>query len=84
MGILVSGTPDFEQGKLLGVPVILDTTGHEQAHGTFDMAQQWGLADHVRALVFDITASNSWWKIGVYVQLERLLNKKLLLLAVVI
>jgi len=26
LGILVSGMPDFEQGKLLGVPVILNTT----------------------------------------------------------
>src|SRR6218665_3363987 len=29
----------------------------------FAMAQQWHLADHVRALVFDTTASNSGWKL---------------------
>ena len=81
LGVLVSGMPDFEQGKLLGVPVILNTTGQEQANATFAMAQQWGLAHHVRALVFDTTASNSGWKIGACVQLERLLNKKLLMLA---
>jgi len=45
------------------------------------MAQQWGLAHHVRALVFDTTVSNSGWKIGACVQLERLLNKKMLMLA---
>jgi len=33
----------------------------------FAMAQQGCLADHVRALVFDTTASNSGWKIGAYV-----------------
>ena len=39
------------------------------------MAQQWRLADHVRALVFDTTASNSGWKIGACVSLQGLAKK---------
>jgi hypothetical protein len=81
LGILVSGVPTAEEGKVLGVPVIDSSTGMDQANATFNLAQQWGLCDNVRALVFDTTASNTGWKIGACVQLETLLGRKLLMLA---
>lgn len=81
LGILVSGMPDFEEGKLLGIPVITNTTGEEQARATSSLANEWKLSDNVRSLVFDTTASNSGLKIGACVQLEKLLDKKLFMLA---
>ena len=81
LGILVSGVPDCEEGKLLGVPIIAGSTGEEQAKATFSIAQEWDLLDNVRALVFDTTASNSGRKIGACVRLENLLERKLLMLA---
>ena len=68
--------PDFEEGKLLGVPVITNSTGEEQANATNGLAREWELIDQVRALVFDTTASNSGWRIGACVKLEALLQKK--------
>ena len=81
LGVLVSGMPDFEESKLLGVPVITNSTGEEQANATFGLAREWELIDQVRALVFDTTASNSGWRIGACVKLEALLQKKLFMLA---
>ena len=66
----MSGMPDFEEGKLLGVPIVHSSTGEEQATATFTVAQEWEVTDHVRALVFD-TASNSGWKTGACVQLDK-------------
>ena len=40
----------------------------------FAMAQQWRLADHVRALVFDTTASYSGWKLVPVFNLKDLLK----------
>ena len=45
------------------------------------MAQHCQLTDHVLGLVFDTTASNTGWKIGTCVLLEKLLCKKLMMLA---
>ena len=81
LGILVSGVPTAEEGKVLGIPVIDSSKGADQAKVTFNLAQQWGLCDNVRALVFDTTASNTGWKIGACIQLETFLNKKLFMLA---
>jgi hypothetical protein len=81
LAILVSGMPKYEEGKLLGVSIISSSTGEEQAKATYNMAEKWQLTDHVRALVFDTTASNSGWRIGACVLLERRLDKKLLMLA---
>ena len=61
LAILISGTPDYEQGKLLGVPEIVDSTGPSQATATFSLVQQWDLADNIVGLSFDTTASNSGW-----------------------
>ena len=71
LAILISGTPDYEQDKLLGVPEIVDSTGPSQATATFSLVQQCDLAD------FDTTASNSGWQNGACVKIEILLEKKL-------
>ena len=51
------GSPHM--GKLLGVPIITNSTGEEQAKATFELATQWSISNNVRAPIFDTTASNS-------------------------
>ena len=58
LAVLVSGMPEFEAGKVLGVPIIINLTGEEQARATFDLANEWDISGNVRFLVFDTTASN--------------------------
>ncbi|GBO06605.1 hypothetical protein AVEN_59007-1 [Araneus ventricosus] len=79
--ILVSGLPDFEEGKVLGIPVITNTTGEEQARTTFSLANEWEISDNVRSFVFDATATNSRWKTEACVRLENFFDKKLFMLA---
>ena len=72
---------DFEEGKVLGIPVIINTTGEEQARATLDLANEWDISGNVRSLIFDTTASNLRYKSGACVRLEKLFSKKLFLLA---
>ena len=44
--------PDAEEGKILGIPIITNTTGKEQAKTTFALANEWEISDIVRSLVF--------------------------------
>ena len=41
LAILISGTQDYEQGKLLGVPEIVGSAGSSQATATFSLVQRW-------------------------------------------
>ena len=77
LAILISGTPGYELGKLLGVLEIVDSTGSSQATATFSLVQQWDLADNIVGLSFDTTASNSGWQNGACVKIEILLEKKM-------
>ena len=71
---------EYEQGKPLATPVILKTEPQELAKATFAMAQQCGLVNHVSALV--LTQQHQPLEEGlVLFELERLLGKKLLMLA---
>jgi hypothetical protein len=81
IAVLISRMPEFEEGKLLGIPVINNSTAEEQAKATYEIVQRWKVADNIRALVFDTTASNSGWRRGACVRIELLLEKKLFMLA---
>ena len=75
--VIASGSPDYTDGKLLGVQQIENATGKVQAEATFEMVELWELKDHVKALVFDTTASNSGWKSGAAKYLEDMIGSKL-------
>ena len=70
LAILISGTPGYEQGKLLGVPEIVDSTGSSKTTAIFSLVQQSDLADNIVGLSFDTTASNSGWQNGACVKLK--------------
>lgn len=52
LGVL-SGAPEYMDGKLLGIPSLGDFQGQTQAHATYNLHEVWDAA-----LVFDTTASN--------------------------
>ena len=59
LAVLVSGAPNYTEGKLLGVSNLTDSTGKSQADASYDLLNVWGLVDNTIALVFDTTASNT-------------------------
>lgn len=81
LAVIVSGAPEYTEGKLLGVPSLLDSTGKSQADASYDLLDVWDLTDNIVALVFDTTASNSGIHKGAATLLEQRLGKKLLYLA---
>ena len=76
---ITSGSPSYTNGKLLGITKFDSPTGIAQAEASRDMLQLWQLADSVRALVFDTTASISGWKQGAAKLLEEKLRRKVFL-----
>jgi len=81
LAVLLSGEPEYREGKLLGVPSLTDSKGKTQADATYDLLEAWDICDRVVALVFDTTASNSGVHKGAAKLLEERLNRKLLYLA---
>ena len=73
LAILISGTPGYEQFKLLGVPEIVDSTGSSQATATFSLVDQLDLSDNLVGLSFDTTALNSGRQNCTCVKIEILL-----------
>ena len=76
LAVLVSGTPQYEEGKLLGVPFIESSTGIQQCNATLELIETWGLTDNIVGLVFDTTASNSGINKGAAKLIEEKLGKK--------
>ncbi|XP_048504680.1 uncharacterized protein LOC125499694 [Athalia rosae] len=66
--------------KILAIPVLDDGTGQSQADAMFDVINDWGIPDFIKALCCDTTAANLGSNKGAAVSLERLLEKKLLYL----
>jgi len=81
LAILVSGSPEYTEGKLLGVPSLVDSTGKSQSDASYDLLEVWELVDNIVALVFDTTSSNSGVNKGAAKLLEERLNKKVFYLA---
>lgn len=59
MAVLISGKPQIESPKLLGIPVIPDSTGVAQHLAVVDLLEDWGILKNVIGLCFDTTASNT-------------------------
>ena len=59
LSVLVSGTSTYKEGKLLGVQRLEKASGTAQTDASYDLLEVWNLKQHVKALVFDTTASNT-------------------------
>ena len=77
LSVLISGTSTYKESKLLGVKRLEKASGKAQANAGYDLLEVWNLKQHVKALVFDTTASNTGWNNGAAKCLEKLLDQKL-------
>ena len=81
LAILLS-SPSMSSEQLLGVPPVPNGTGEEVAEKVLEVFKHWGVtADHVVAMSFDTTASNTGVRSGACIKLESELGRKLLYLA---
>lgn len=64
--------------QLLEVPALKSGTGREQASAVCKAILEWGLQDHIKALVFDTTAVNTGRFNGTCTIIEHSLQKQLL------
>ena len=82
--ILVSGAPNWLEGKLLDVAELVDeeggpsSTGQAQFQANKEMIKLWDLKRDVRAFVFDTTASNTGCRKGCCTLLEKWLGRQVL------
>lgn len=78
VGILVSGKPELEIPKLLGIPVISSITGAAQHDAIVNLLRSWKVIDNVVGLVFDTTASNTGRIKGCATVIEKTLDRAVL------
>ena len=81
MAILVTGSPHFEEGKLLGIPSLERGTAVMIAGAFIELIRAWKLDTKITAIVFDTTSVNSGHRGGSVLLIEKELNQKLLYLA---
>ncbi|KAK4024350.1 hypothetical protein OUZ56_009768 [Daphnia magna] len=81
VSILVSGKPYLDTPKLLGVPIISDSTGLSQKNAVSDLLSTWKITESVIGLVFDTTASNTGIHRGCATLLEKELGRAIMWLA---
>ena len=73
--ILMSG---FQAERLLGVPKLPNGTGEATSNAVITMVHEWGIENHVKAMCFDTTASNTDIRSGACDVIETRLGKNLL------
>ena len=85
--IVVSGAPQYTEGKIIDVVELTDedgrptSTGLAQAEAVFDTIQDWGVSDNIVAYNFDTTASNTGPYSGAAIRLNFLQDKPVFYLA---
>jgi hypothetical protein len=75
---LISGFPQLESPKLLGVPNITNSTGRQQHDAVVRLLGKWGVFKELIALVFDTTSSNTGRFQGAATYIERTLGHAVL------
>ena len=84
--ILLSGYPEFEEGKLIGVIELVDEegkmsgTGESQCNACITQVRDWGAEGAIVALCFDTTSSNTGRIRGAAIRLHSELGVPLLYL----
>lgn len=73
--VLVSGGG---KSKLLGIPKLTSGTGQQMAAAVVECIEDWNITEHVKAMCFDTTASNTGNKKGACVAIETMLDRTLL------
>lgn len=81
LAVIMSGLPEYVEGKILAIPQIESSSGEKQATTAYEVLCSWELENRIVALAFDTTASNTGRIKGAAKLLEEKLGKKLLYLA---
>ena len=77
LAVLVSGAPHFIEGKVLGIPSLVDdennptSTGEAQFSACLDLIDEWNVKDNICAMCFDTTSSNTGAHRGACSRLQR-------------
>ncbi|XP_065665116.1 uncharacterized protein LOC136086720 [Hydra vulgaris] len=79
VAVLISGS--LNGPKLIGVPLIKDSTGKTQCDEVVKLAQGWNILEDIVGICFDTTASNTGNKKGAATLIEIELKRPLLWLA---
>ena len=59
LAVVISGPPDYTEGKVIDVVEIDSSTGQAQAEAVWSVLGHCQAADNIRGFVFDTTASNT-------------------------
>src|ERR1051325_2289694 len=78
VAVIVTG---YRVEKLLGVPKLRSGKGSVQANAFVELVTEWSVADKIKALSFDTTASNTGQKNGACTLIMQQLKTNLLHLA---
>ena len=78
LAIVLSGSPNMVEGKMLEVEEISDGTGKTQCETTFAVLAACRATDSIRAVVFDTTASNTGIRQGAASRLVEKLGRVLM------
>jgi hypothetical protein len=83
IAVVISSAGGDISGQFLASPAIPSGTGRAQADAVYDVLRLWNLilGRIIKAMVFDTTPSNTGWKSGAAILLERLLGYALFYLA---
>ena len=82
LAVVVSGeSADCKEGFLISARCIKDGTGKTEAEEVISSLKDWGLESIVYSMCFDTTSSNTGWKKGACVLIEKGLKRPLLWLA---
>ena len=80
LSVVVSGISTYKEGKLLGVQRLEKASGTPQADASYDLLEIWNLKQHVKALIFDTTASNTSWNNSAAKSLENVFSKRVVII----
>ena len=74
IAVIVS-SPSLEDPQVLGVPAAESSNGTDQMEVVTKLIEEWGVTDHIMALGFDITASNTGVHAGAVTLIEQYLGR---------
>ena len=79
LAVLLS-SPDLASGQpqLLGIPALDSGTGAQMCTTIMELVEQWEATDFIIGICYDTTASNTGYKSGSVVLIERFLQRSLL------
>ena len=76
LAVLISGSPHYTEGKVLGIPTLTDeegnptSTGESQFEACMKLVEEWDIRENICAMCFDTTSSNTGRHRGACTRLE--------------